>query len=51
MNNQYRGNEAIYGKSIGSFAFALKLINKTKNNLMINSGEESQETIFVGIFD
>ena len=52
MNNQFFDNQAIYGPSIGSFPFTLKLMNLTKTNLLtINSGEVLQETIFVGIYD
>ncbi len=52
MNNKFFDNQAIYGPSIGSFPFTLKLMNLTKTNLLtINSGEVLQETIFVGIYD
>lgn len=52
FNNTFSNNSANYGPSIGSYAFKLKIIGNTDNNvLQLNSGEITNEVLGIGIYD
>ena len=50
--NTFIQNIANYGKSIGSYAFRLKIINNSDGDeINLKSGEITQEDLTLGIFD
>ncbi len=52
MSNKFSENFAKYGTSIGSYAFTLKITGNLKGDeIIVNSGEITQDNITVGIYD